>query len=526
MTDCTRFIVPLSAPDCDAAVTQARAALTQGAQMLELRVDYLSSLQPRMIPGLIERIRQLPAGDIPLVVTCRDRQEGGVHAYPLSLRAGVLAEAVKQGADYVDIELRNLAQARGMDVFASALRSQEQRLIVSAHSFTGPFADLHGLYDQIKAAAPRSIPKLVYTASHINDCFDAFDLLYQTKGLRTVFCMGPAGLISRILAMKFQSFCTFASLDDQCATAPGQPTLRHMRQDCRGDIIDEHTEVYGIIADPVGHSLSPALHNACFGDLGMNRLYLPLWIQDGMVGLSTFLDKVRARPWLGFRGFSVTIPHKQNAIDYVKQHKGIVEPLAEKIGAANTLLCDPKGPLQAFNTDYTGAMQAITTTLGIAVSQLRNWPVAVVGAGGVARALVAGLTDAGARVTIYNRTKSKAEALARQFACHYAGLEGLADLDARLLVNCTSIGMFPDVDRSPVPAEILHRNMAVFDTVYNPVQTRLLQDARQRGALCIDGISMFVYQAMEQFRLFTGVQPNEEIIRKTVCNRLEVSPSS
>jgi 3-dehydroquinate dehydratase/shikimate dehydrogenase len=148
-------------------------------------------------------------------------------------------------------------------------------------------------------------------------------------------------------------------------------------------------------------------------------------------------------------------------------------------------------------------------------------PVAVVGAGGVARAIVAGLTDAGAKIKIYNRTVKRAEKLADEFNCEFAGLDELPNLDAKLLINCTSIGMHPNTDATPVPKESLKKAMAVFDTVYNPAKTLLLKEAKKKKAKKIDGISMFVNQAMAQFKLFTNTEGNAELMRRTVCDKLK-----
>ncbi|MEN6335324.1 MAG: shikimate dehydrogenase, partial [Phycisphaerales bacterium] len=399
------------------------------------------------------------------------------------------------------------------------------RLILSTHDFAGRFPDLRGLFREIARACPGAIPKLVYTARHINDCFEAFDLLHETRGDRIVLCMGEAGLISRVLAKKLGAFVTFASLDKQAATAPGQLTVDAFKRLYRYDAIDAGTELFGVIADPVGHSLSPAIHNASFADKSMNRLYLPLLVQGGQAEFDAFLDNVLARPWLDFRGFSVTIPHKHSALEYVRRKGGFIEPLAEKIGATNTLLIERRATsheprLQAYNTDYAGALDAITQGMGIERRDLRGVSVAVVGAGGVSRAIVAGLTDAGAKVTIYNRTLERAQELAADFGCKAAGLDDLSRLDARLLVNCTSIGMHPKVDAAPVPADLIKPGMAVFDTVYNPAETLLLKQAREKGAKTIDGVAMFVNQAAAQFRLFTDQQVNADTMRVVITRHL------
>jgi len=340
-----------------------------------------------------------------------------------------------------------------------------------------------------------------------------------------VLCMGEAGLISRVLVKKLAGFVTFASIDPQAATAPGQLAIDTLKGLYRYDSLNVETELFGVIADPVGHSLSPAIHNACFAEAAMNRLYLPLLVQGGQREFDTFLDNVLARPWLDFRGFSVTIPHKHSALEYVRRHAGFIEPLADKIGAANTLLIERRATsderrLRAYNTDYAGALDAITQGLGIERNGLRGVPVAVIGAGGVSRAIVAGLTDAGAEVTIYNRTVARAQELAAEFHCQAASLDKLSHLDAKLLINCTSIGMHPHVDATPVPAEYLKPGMTVFDTVYNPAETLLLRQAREKGAKTIDGIAMFVNQAAAQFHLFTGRSADTDLMRKVVLDSL------
>lgn len=518
----TYLAIPISAEDLDRATRQVREAIAAGAQMLELRTDYLNPLVPQSVAALIREVRDAGQGRTPAVVTCRDPREGGAGAHPEELRMQILRAAVEAGADFVDVEYANFIRPEVGNSIRTVLAAHPRtRLILSTHDFSGRFPDIKGLYRQIAHAHPDAIPKLVYTAGHINDCFEAFDLLHETQGERIVLCMGEAGLISRVLAGKLGSFVTFASLDKQAATAPGQLTAGAFKGLYRYDAIDAGTELFGVIADPVGHSKSPAIHNACFADKGMNRLYLPLLVQGGQAEFDAFLDNVLARPWLDFRGFSVTIPHKHSALEYVRRQGGFIEPLAEKIDATNTLLIEPRvtshGPrLSAYNTDYAGALEAITQGMGIERRDLRGVPVAVVGAGGVSRAIVAGLTDAGAKVSIFNRTVERAQELAADFGCEAAGLDALPKLDAKLIVNCTSIGMHPKVDATPVPAECIKPDMAVFDTVYNPAETLLLKQAKTNGAKTIDGVAMFVNQAAAQFRLFTGQDANTDLMRDVV----------
>jgi 3-dehydroquinate dehydratase/shikimate dehydrogenase len=405
-------------------------------------------------------------------------------------------------------------------------QSLKGRLILSAHNFEGRFEDIGKLYRHILTLYPAAVPKLVYTAGHINDCFEAFDLLHRTSGERIVFCMGEAGLISRIIAKKLGGLVTFASLGEESATAAGQLTIREVKECYRMDEVNSETELYGVIASPVEHSLSPAVHNACFAKIGVNKLYLPLWVEGGKSEFDEFMSNVINRRWLGFKGFSVTIPHKANAIRYVKKKQGAVESLAEKIGVVNTLIIaasqvasgEPK--INAYNTDYEGALGAITSALKIRKSGLKGMTVAVIGAGGVARAIVAGLCERRAKVKIYNRTIERGEKLADEFGCLFAPLDELPSIDAKLVINCTSIGMYPKTEETPLPKECLKKGMAVFDTVYNPAETLLLRHAKEAGAKTIDGLSMFVNQACPQFKLFTGKKGDSKLMRKTILSRL------
>ena len=517
----TKLAVPIAARNLDRARQQIKSAQAAGADMLELRADYFECLSADLVKKLIAEIKSSGGKPLPVIVTCRDKQQGGMLDYPQRLRVGVLAAALEAGAEFVDFEYDNFLSAENQERIRLALsRSSKGRLILSAHNFEKKFDNIGKLSRNILSICPGTIPKLVYTANHINDCFEAFDLLHRTGGERIVFCMGAAGLISRIIAKKLNSLVTFASIDNKSATAPGQLTIEQLKRLYRYDQINADTELFGVIADPVGHSLSPAIHNACFAEARMNRLYLPLWVEGGQQEFGSFLNQALLRKWLNFGGFSVTIPHKQHAMAYVRKNQGSVELLAEEIGAVNTLLIRPNGKLAAYNTDYAGALDAVTAGMGIARADLRGLRVAVVGAGGVARAIVAGLSDAEAEIKIYNRTIQKAEKLAAEFNCDYAPLDDLKDVDADLLINCTSIGMHPNVDATPVPKESLKKTMAVFDTVYNPARTLLLKEARKKRAKTIDGISMFVNQAMAQFRLFTGQDGDPELMRKTICDYL------
>ena len=515
----TKLTVPIASRNIDGAIQQIRAAVSAGAEMLELRVDYLESLNAGLVEQLISQTKQIC--ELSLIVTCRDSKQGGAIDYPGKLRVEVLTSAVKSGADFIDFEYENFLDTELREKIELAiLQSPHGRLILSAHDFKGKFDDIAGLYRHILTVFPAAIPKLVYTASHINDCFEAIDLLHTTSGARIIFCMGAAGVITRILAKKLGSLITFASVDEKSATASGQLTIEKFRGLYRYDAIDADTQLYGVIACPVAHSMSPVVHNGSFSGAELNKLYLPLLVEGGTDEFNQFMRNILNRQWLGFKGFSITIPHKENALNFVKQSSGSIETLAERIGSVNTVLIKSEGQLAACNTDYSSALDSIVCGMCISKADLSGMAVTVIGAGGVARAIVAGLADAGADITIYNRTVRRAKKLAKEFDCSYASLEKLSDIDARLVVNCTSIGMHPDIGNTPLAAEFVKKDMAVFDTVYNPVETLLLKQAKETGAATIDGVSMFVNQAAGQFKLFTSQAADTGLMRKTICDCL------
>ena len=513
--------VSIAAESISAAQSQMQIAKAAGARMLELRTDHLKSLDPEKTTQLIAAAKDVA---LPVIVTCRDTTEGGQNNYDKKLRLSVLVAAVGAGADFIDCEYANYLQPEVKQHLDAVLARHDQcRLILSAHDFNGIFADIDQLYADIIAARPDAIAKLVYTPAHINDCFDAIDLLAKRKGDAIVICMGSAGMITRVLAGKLGSFLTFASLDAATATAPGQVAIDTITELYHWDKITEDTKLFGVIGSPVGHSMSPAIFNACFAADNVNALYLPLLVDGQAEEFNAFIDNVTTHErlkLLNFTGFSVTIPHKAHALDYIEKKGQSLEPLAANIGAVNTLKIGANGSVSAYNTDYAGAMDALTQAMGAGRHDLHSVSVAVVGAGGVGRALVAGLVDVGAKVTIYNRTVEKAGSLADEFGCKYAGLDTLESMDAKVIINCTSIGMHPNVDESPIPAKCLKSDMVVFDTVYNPLETLLLKQAKAAGAKTVSGAEMFVRQAMAQYKLFTGDEPNENLMRQTVLGRL------
>ena len=513
----TLLVTSIMADRPDAALAAAEDALVRGADAVELRLDRWSgepSEWPAVAPVLASRS---------WIATCRSADEGGEFQGDLRQRVARLLMVAARGDGFVDFEFadwQRSANIRQKILLAATSRGAEtvddSRLILSSHDFAGRPAKPSGLLDAMSEEQDAAAIKLAWQAESVVDNLEAFDLMRQAIVPAIVICMGPAGLPSRVLAAKFGAFATYCSTGAGEETAPGQATLDEMVNTYRWRSIGPDTRVFGVIGDPVAHSMSPLLFNECFERAGIDAVYLPLLVAGGGDELDRFLSACLRRSWLDLGGFSVTVPHKEAACRLADE----VEPLAGRIGAVNTLV-PRNNTLAAYNTDYVGALTAITETLDCRREELAGKRAEVIGAGGVARAVVAGLCDCGCAVTIFNRDAARAEQLAGEFGCRSEAWDRRVEVTgADLIVNCTSVGMWPAVEDSPVPPERLGDRPVVFDTVYNPVRTRLLQEAEAAGCRTIDGVSMFVNQAAEQFRLWTGRQVDRSFMRATVEKHL------
>ncbi len=505
----TLLCVPLTSSSVEQMCEDARRARAAGADIVELRLDYLHSIEP-------DELSRLLAETAPAIVTCRTNREGGQFGGASSDRIALLAAACKHGPSLVDLEYedwRSSAEIR--DQLGSAI-AEPLRLILSFHDFSGRPSRLLNIVRSMADTHGCDVVKIVWQARNICDNFEAFEILRAASRPTIALCMGEAGIPSRVLAKKFGAFLTFCSLRAGAESAPGQISIEKMKRLYRWNVIDSDAAVYGVVACPVAHSMSPAMHNAAFGELGLNAVYLPMRVEPSYEHFADFVRGCLERPWLDVRGLSVTIPHKLNALKFVGSN---VEPLAQKIGAVNTLILE-NGRARGMNTDYAGALDALTEALQCERSDLRGERVAVIGAGGAGRAIVAGLRDCGSAVSIYNRTLSKAEALAGEFDCQALPLSSASRCEADIVINTTSLGMHPDVDQTPLPTEALRPAMTVFDTVYNPIETRLLREASQAGCKTINGVSMLVNQAVIQFETWTGQPAPRERMRQVLIERL------
>ena len=518
----TLLCVPIFISDAATASRDIALAAEAGADLIELRIDRLGASF-----GMPEVIDLLKRSTRPCVVTSRAGWEGGECELPESERLQHLSglEDVAHAA-YVDIELKAFhayPRARGES-------DRVSRRILSAHDFKGRPDRLYSVVEEM-SALPAEVNKVAWMARSIRDNLEAFELLQHRQKPTIALCMGEAGLISRVLAKKFGAFLTFASLRDESATAPGQVTIHDMKRLYRWDAIGPSTKVYGVVASPVAHSMSPAVHNAAFGETGYDGVYLPLLVNPGYESFKAFMESFVPFEGLDLSGLSVTLPHKENALKYLREKGAEVEPLAQRIGAVNTIAMDRSDrrlPLRGFNTDYAAILDSITAKMGISRDGLAELRVAVIGAGGTGRTAVAALAHYGATVVVYNRTREKADALAEEFNGKVgkvvaANVEKLCDSCCHVFINTTSVGMHPNVEELPLgerPPEFTAETV-VFDTVYNPMKTKFLQQAEAAGAKTIGGVEMFVRQAAAQFETWTGTKAPADVMRRVVEQRLQ-----
>jgi shikimate dehydrogenase len=266
-------------------------------------------------------------------------------------------------------------------------------------------------------------------------------------------------------------------------------------------------QVFGVLGDPIEHSLSPTMHNAAFRELGMDCEYHAFRVRQ-----KNLKEAILGAQAMGFGGLNITVPHKKKALEFTNP-----DTLARRIGAVNTISFNDE--IQGHNTDGLGAEMALREA-GVGI---KSSNVVLVGAGGAARAIAFHFAEKAASVTIANRTPEKAEALAEDVGCSHAGLENLKELlqDSDILINATSVGMHPHIDATIATREILHPDLAVFDIVYNPLQTKLLRQAELAGAKPIGGVAMLVHQGAEAFRIWTGQKPPVEVMRKAVLEDLD-----
>lgn len=517
--------------DRDEALAAAREAAAKGAALVEWRCDLLAEEAIELAAALIGEL--IESCGLPSIVTIRPTWEGGLYGGSESQRISLI-EAVGIGAHpprYIDLELdayrtsRNRRQKILLAVdHVGQARDVEPRLLLSTHDFAGRPADLLQRVAAMAAEDSCAVMKVAWTARSIRDNLEAFDLLAERVKPAVILCMGEFGLASRVLAPKFGGLFTFASLERGHESAPGQPTIDELRSLYRFDAIGPATKVYGIVGWPVAHSKSPAFHNARFAEVGHDGVYLPLPVPAGWEHFKASVGAFVDHPRLDFAGASVTIPHKEHLVRFVRERGGAIGALAEALGAANTLIVE-EGRLACANTDAPALVASLAEALGRDDARLDGVRIAILGAGGVARAAAGGVLLAGGDVVLFNRSPERAERLLADLERGMAAFDaarldsaeamamgprrgrlslgGRGDEPFDALINCTPLGMEggPDPAANPIAGlapGIRYDGLVVLDTVYAPERTPLLNDAEAQGAKAVSGLTMFREQAERQ----------------------------
>lgn len=551
-----------------------RAFRTAGIGPVELRLDMLDDICEDTVRKLIREFSP-PPGCIATFRRPEERGPGMRETRASSLDEGsrirLLELAAAEGASHVDIELAG----------ASALRRIRQvapktKIILSFHDFRGMPENLCRIFREMQDAGA-DIAKVAAAARRADDNWAMFRCLKDAISgsiPRIGICMGPDGIPSRVLGGLFEAYLTYAApsgADGVCRertedrvgrppaascgktpAAPGQIPWRKMAFSYRAHLVSPSWRVYGVIGNPIAHSLSPAMHNAALAALGLEAIYVPFRVEGGTEDVRRFLALARELP---VGGLSVTIPHKEAALACAAK----ADPLVRRIGAANTLVSREDGSWAAYNTDCEAAIASLLAAIsgggasfavapgvygetaagtggaenasrvvertgaessGGKASPLAGRKVLLLGAGGAARALAAGLIDAGAELYICNRGFERALILAHETGARAVKYNELDGLGFSIVVNSTSVGMYPDAEETPLEARLLPRGGVVFDTIYTPAKTRLLREAEAAGCLILNGVDMFVRQGAAQFAIWTGRTAPTDVMRRAVDEAL------
>ncbi len=443
--------------------------------LVELRVDLLhesSRVRAATFPSLVA---------VPVILTVRRQSDGGMYAGSERSRLALLESCLDGKFAYVDLEddvKRSAAEQKARDAGV--------RIIKSKHDFSGMPSDI---YHRIaKISAKGDIPKLAVTPNSILDLITLFRVRTELKDIdeKIVLGMGGFGLPSRILYKRLGSKWTYCS---DIAVAPGVISAQQMKHLYQADKVDDRTHIYGVIGNPVLHSFSPRLQNPGFRGINFNAIYLPFLV-----------DSVRSffilAEMLKISGFSVTVPHKQQVLPYL----GKITREVKQIGSCNTVV-RAKNLWTGTNTDYYGFVEPLIQEIDSKEIQ----SALVIGAGGAARSVVWALKNHGCKVTIINRNLKRAKNLAQETMASFDTLDNAKLYEqVDLVVQTTSVGMVPDIDADPIPDYTFNKDQFVYELVYRPKYTRLLQRALEAGCRLYFGIDMLIRQGKHQFEAFTG----------------------
>ena len=470
---------------------QIRAGLKE-TRTIELRLDWLKSDGERQkLLGWLARQR-FPRANF--VATCRRKVAGGEFSGDIPAELYWLMEARRAGCAWCDLEIETERELPEESIKEYAV----PRVLLSMHDFERtpklpPTVSCppHGEVDAVKIAAK---------AQTIEDSTRLLRLARQSRCFVAV-PMGEIGLPGRLLTLREGSALAYAPIGP--ATAPGQVSLHDLKYLYRAHLLTGESEVYGVIGDPIHHSLSPLMHNTGFVARKRDAVYLPFLVHD-------LRDFLHAIPEFGVRGFSITIPHKQTIL----RHLADCDPLAAEIGAVNTVVVWRDGSLCGCNTDYVGVLRALERKL-----KLRGSRVLIYGAGGSARAAAFALAKAGAQLFVCARRDVAAKELARAAGGEAIPRSAMRTENFDAILNATPVGMHPYDGVSPLTSQELRCNL-VMDLIYRPLETQLLKIARKKGIATVSGLDMFLLQGFAQWEIWTKSRPPEAPMRQAISAKL------
>jgi 3-dehydroquinate dehydratase / shikimate dehydrogenase len=489
-----RIFVTLAGPTLERM--EAQAAGIVGSQIgYELRLDHLEDWTDSE-PQLHQMLVRLRAHRT--IATCRRTRAGGLYPGSVSEQADRLASAIRAGCQWVDIEIESVLKA-GPSLLD---RLRPAKVIVSYHHYrqTPP---LGPIYRRL-ARLPASFFKIATRARTLEDNLRIAALLraHRSSGRLVAHALGPSGLPSRLLALKWGAPFTYGSAGTHLAVASGQLPAEVMRSIYRINRLDHRTAIYGVAGSRASISLSPVMQNSALHAKRVNAIYLPC-------ETSSFSDFKSFARRMNFAGFSVTMPFKSAIISELDW----AEPLAAEIKACNTVAVQ-RGKWMGWNTDAAAVVEVLAKRLRLAGSRIL-----VIGAGGAARAAAYALRAEGAEVFVTARRETAARRLAAGISAAAVPWGFTDGLDMDVVINATPVGMSPQVDAAPIDLARL-RVRVVFDMVYHPLETRFLAEARHRGLTTISGLEMLVAQGARQFEIWTGQSAPRALMEQAVLQAL------
>ncbi|HLM00316.1 MAG TPA: shikimate dehydrogenase [Pyrinomonadaceae bacterium] len=496
-----KICVSVCAETADELIERIKRA-EESADVIEVRFDCLDIGEVQKAINYLSKIKSR------FLVTFRPQEQGGKRDLTMRRRLKFWEAFLwsnKTENFLVDFEF-------DLD---SALNLEKAKKIVSLHDFSDSPKNLSASYE-VLAGCKADILKIAVQTADITDSIAVWKLLEKAKAENKKIipiAMGESGKWTRILGLAHGAFMTYAALETGSETAPGQISAQDLTEVYRVRELNEETEIYGIVGGNTGYSMSPYIHNAAFKFHNLNAVFVPLQVKNPGEFIRRMVKRETREIRLNFRGFAVTIPHKQSIIEYLDS----ADETARRIGAVNTVKIE-NGRLSGSNTDAQGFIEPLENVFG----DLRHARVAVVGAGGASRAVCCALKNSGAEVTVFARDLAKAERLKTDFDVRIEQLsleKSYKDFD--ILVNATPLGTKGELENeTPAFASQIENLKLVYDLIYNPFETKLMREAKKVFVPVLGGLSMLIAQAAAQQKIWTGIDAPMQEMSAAALRRL------